>query len=204
MTKLLWAMLPPLLLTACNKSAPPAGNAVAPDGMNDMMAANMAATNMTGNAMMPPPPESAGGVVTEAPAYLAKAGAGDLFEIESSKAVLAKTTDANLKRFAQMMIDDHGKSTQKLKDAAREAGLTVAPPALDPAQQQMLDRIKAASGTAAVQAYLDAQRTAHQQALALHRGYASRGNVPQLKTAATDIAAVVQHHIDMLSALNAR
>src|SRR3546814_16606086 len=76
---------------------------------------------------------------------LAQAGAGDMFEIESSRAVLDKTGNNDVRQFAQMMIKDHGKSTEDLKAAAATAGITVAAPALSPDQQRMLDEIKSAS-----------------------------------------------------------
>ena len=138
---------------------------------------------------------------TDAAGYLAKAGAGDMFEIESSRAILAKSPDKAVADFANMMIEHHTASTAKLKAAAAEAGLTVAPPALDAAQQAKLDGIKSASGEAATTAYLAAQREAHPMALALHQGYAAGGDTPQLKTAAGEIVLVVQRHIEALAKL---
>ena len=193
MSRLIWIAIPTLILAGCNKAETPG---------NDNALAFNAANSATTNSMM-----SAGAPVatpvTDSATYLAKAGAGDLFEIESSKAILGKTTNADIKSFAQMMVDEHGKSTAKVKAAAQTAGLTVPPPALDPAQTAMLDGIKSATGDAADRAYLDAQRKAHDEALALHRSYAASGDAPGLKAAASQIAPVVQHHIDELSKLNA-
>ncbi len=188
MTRLIWIAAPTLLLAGCNA----AGTTPADDALANNSAANSMAVG-----------EPVAAPVTDSATYLAKAGAGDLFETESSKAILAKTTKADIKSFAQMMVDDHGKSTAKVKAAAQAAGLTVAPPTLDAAQQQALDGIKAASGEAADRAYLDAQRTAHADALALHSGYRENGDTPELKAAASQIAPVVQHHIDELSKLSA-
>jgi len=184
MNRILWIALPSLALAGCNEAAPPPTN-------------NTAVADSINAATTEPAPAP----VTDATTYLAKAGAGDLFEIESSRAIADKTANADIKAFAQMMIEDHTKSTARLKTAAREAGITVPAPALEPAQQQALDGIKAATGTAADSAYLDAQRTGHTEALALHSGYAVGGDTDQLKTAANEIAPVVQHHIDELAKL---
>lgn len=138
---------------------------------------------------------------TDAAGYLAKASASDLFEIESSRAIMDKTDNAEVKKFAQMMIDGHTQSTEKLKTAAQSAGMTVSPPMLEPAQQAQVDRIKSAEGDEAVEAYIAAQREAHDAALALHQGYAQNGDTPALKTAAGEIAPVVQGHIQMLEKL---
>src|SRR3546814_8402567 len=48
-------------------------------------------------------------------AYLGKAGAGDLFEQTSSKIVMETTSDARVKRFATIMIGDHGKNRKSTR-----------------------------------------------------------------------------------------
>ncbi len=168
---------------------------------NDMIGNSMAGANaaMT-NAMASPVPDAP----TDAAGYLAKAGAGDLFEIESSRALIARTANADARMFARMMIDAHTQSTAKVKAAAQEAGLTVAPPALDPPQQRMLDEIKAAPADKVDAIYYAHQSTAHAAALALHRHYASDGDTPALKKAAGEIVPVVEKHIAELDKLSVK
>jgi putative membrane protein len=179
-----------LLLAACG------ANETADNGADDT---NDAATNtmadaggMAANdAAMPDAP-------TDAAGYMAMAGAGDMWEIESSKVFMAKSDNADLKKFAQMMVDHHTQSTEKVKAAAKSANLTPPTPQLDAEQQRMLDEIKAASATNVDEVYKRNQATAHQKALALHQGYAARGDNDALKRAAGEIAPVVQKHITEL------
>ena len=132
---------------------------------------------------------------TDAAGYAAKAGASDKWEIDSSKALLAKSTNADLKKFAQMMVDNHSQSTEKVKAAAKQAKLTLAEPKLDTMQQQMLDEIKAADASAIDAVYKRHQKTAHQAALALHQGYAASGDTEAFKKVAGEIVPVVQKHM---------
>ena len=182
-----------LALSACSKASDATANdsAINDTAMVDETE-NVAAVNDA--AAMP---------AVATPAYLAAAGAGDMFEIESSKAVLASTKNAQLKMFAQMMIDQHTESTAKIKAAAKQANLTVSPPKLTPEQQKMLDGIKAASGAERDTLYMQDQAAAHQEALALHQGYASSGDTPGLKTVAAEIVPVVQKHIAELGTIKA-
>lgn len=189
MTKWMLLCAPALLLTACQETT--ADNAVANAG--EPSGEGMVAENGASMAMTDAPPPAP--APTDAPTFLAKAGASDLFEIESSRAVMAKTQSAEVRRFAQMMIDDHTKSTAKVKAAATSAGMTPPPPALEPDQQRMLDEIKAAPAGQVDAVYMKNQRVAHQAALALHQGYAANGDTPALKTAASEIAPVVQGHL---------
>jgi putative membrane protein len=134
-------------------------------------------------------------------AYVAAAGAGDLYEKTSSQLVLQSTKDPKVRSFAQGMIRDHNKSTAMVKSAATKAGLKPKPPVMTPEQNQMVAQLRGESGTTRDRTYMTQQQTAHQQALALHQGYAANGTAAPLKTAAGEIAPVVQHHIDMLAGM---
>ncbi len=160
-------------------------------------------TSATDTAMEAPAPAGAPGAPTDAAGYVAKAGAGDMWEIESSRALLAKSKRADVKAFAQMMIDNHGKSTAKIKAAAGIASIEATPPTLDPDQQKMLDEIKNADAAMIDGIYLRHQKTAHDAALALHRAYSTNGDTDSLKKAAGEIVPVVENHIAELQKLSA-
>lgn len=130
--------------------------------------------------------------------YVMKAGAGDLFERESSRLVAQSTGNARLRSFAQMMVTDHTRSTAKVKAAAMKARVRVAPPKLDAKQSRDLAALRAARGTNRDSLYIEQQKVAHQEALMLQQDEASNGRAAPLKLVASDIVPVVQHHIEML------
>ena len=135
----------------------------------------------------------------ETPAsYVAKAGAGDLFEETSSKLMLRSTKDAKVRAFAMMMVRDHGKSTAMVKAAAAKSHVNVGPPHMSAEQKADVAALTKASGMARDTLYWEQQKTAHAQALALHQGYAASGTARPLKDAAAKITPVVQKHIDSL------
>ncbi len=133
--------------------------------------------------------------------YIAKAGASDLYEKQSSQLVLASTKNAQLRDFANQMIADHTKSTADVKAAAKTAGIAVAPPKLEPMQARNIAALKAAKGDARDKLYVEQQKVAHQMALQLHQGYASNGTVPSLKTTAAAIVPVVEQHLQHTQAM---
>jgi putative membrane protein len=130
--------------------------------------------------------------------YVKTAGASDLFERTSAEVVLQTTANPGVRSFATMMISDHTKSTQMVKAAALKSKVMVAPPKLMPAQAEMIAQLKSETGPARDATYLTQQRAAHNQALSVHKAYASSGTAPALKMAAGQIVPVVQHHIAML------
>lgn len=183
-------ILPLALLAACSgadDNAPTETTTVASDAtVPESEAAPMAGTPAT---------------PVDAASYITKAGAGDLWEIESSTALLAKSTNAGVKAFAQMMIDHHGKSTAQVKAAASEAQMTVSPPDLDAEQRTMLAEIKAADAATVDEIYLMHQKKAHEAALALHQGYAASGDNAPLKKSAREIVPVIETHRTELAKL---
>lgn len=136
------------------------------------------------------------------PVFVAKAGASDLYERQSSQLVAASTHDRQIRRFAQDMIRDHTKSTQMVKSAALRSHMHPKPPMLDSQQRHMMADLRHAHGRDRDHAYLAQQRQAHAQALALMQDYASSGSTPALRRAAGDIVPVIQHHIEMLNGLH--
>lgn len=133
--------------------------------------------------------------------YVAKAGASDMYERESSKLVVETTRNDKIRSFAEMMIKDHTKSTADVTAAAKRGGLKPPPPQLEPEQTTMIAELRSAKGEARDRAYVTQQKMAHQKALALHQDYARAGTAEPLKAVAGQIAPVVQHHMEMLNAL---
>ena len=173
-----------LVLCACQQSAPPADNAAA----NDMATETVNETD----AMAPMSVQD----------FANKAAASDMFEIESSKAALATSSSADVKKFAQMMVDAHTKSTADLKAALAGADPAVTPdPTLDPMQQASLDSLKSAPATAFDAAYKTAQVDGHQKALAMLQQYAAGGEAGPAKDFAAKMVPIVTEHLKMAQEL---
>ncbi|MFC0204615.1 DUF4142 domain-containing protein [Novosphingobium soli] len=130
--------------------------------------------------------------------YVIAAGAGDLYEIQSSRIVLTSSSDPKIRDFAQMMIAHHTKSTEDVKAAAKASKVKVTPPKLTPAQSEMIAQLNDEKGPARDMAYVAQQKMAHNQALALHQAYAREGTAKPLRDAAGKIVPVVEQHIAML------
>jgi putative membrane protein len=106
-----------------------------------------------------------------------------------------------IRGFAEMMLRDHAKSTAMVKSAALQARLKVSAPRLTAQQSHSLARLRATRGPARDRLYVDQQKRAHAEALAVQQDYAANGRVPTLKAAAGKIVPVVRHHIAMLGGL---
>lgn len=133
--------------------------------------------------------------------YVMMAGAGDQYEIQSSKLLLTSTKNADLKKFANMMIKDHTKSTAMVKSAAMKAGMHPKPPMLDADGKDMLAKLKMAKGADRDSLYVTQQKMAHDKALSLHQDESATGTTASLKMAASNIVPVVQAHKSMVDGM---
>jgi putative membrane protein len=144
-------------------------------------------------------PNSAGAPAKPTPEYIAEAARGDMYEIRSSELAVRKAQSPAVKQFAQQMIRDHNDTSAKLKKTLADARIAAAPPSqLDARRQAMIDTLNGQSGAAFDKAYLEQQTAAHQEALALHSGYAASGENAALKALATATEPRIQHHYDMV------
>lgn len=133
--------------------------------------------------------------------FLMFAGAGDLYEIQSSRLVLETSQSPDIRRFAQMMIDHHTKTTADASAAAMRAGITPPTPMLDAPKTAMLASLGRFEGVERDHLYLSQQVMAHKEALGLMKTYADTGETPDLKTAAQAAVPIIQSHLGMVERL---
>jgi putative membrane protein len=125
-----------------------------------------------------------------------RAAKSDAFEIAAARLAESNAQSPQVKAFAKMMIEAHTDSTAKIKAAAAAAQPAITPDAtMTRDQEEDLTELKALKGAGFDEEYMDGQVDAHEDALDLMRKYAADGTVASLKTAAGEIAPVVEKHL---------
>lgn len=131
--------------------------------------------------------------------FVQTAAHGDLFEINAAKVALDKSKSDSVKDFAQMMVDDHTASTEKLKAAVAKSNVKVTiPTSLDKKHSDMLNKLKQSSASSFDQTYLRSQVAAHREMLNVLTNYSQTGDNAELKQFASDASTVVQKHLSAL------
>lgn len=128
--------------------------------------------------------------------FVNKAANGGMFEVESSKVAQDKLSDQSVKDFAQQMIADHGAANAKLESIAGEQKLKI-PSELDAQHKAELDKLQQAEAPLD-QPYVEAQRTAHTDAVSLFEAYAKDGDNATLKSFAQETLPTLKMHKDMI------
>jgi predicted outer membrane protein len=77
----------------------------------------------------------------------------DMAEVETGKLALSKSQNADVKAFAQQMVDDHGQALSKVQALAQARGVTL-PTELDAKHKAMSAKLEKLSGDAFDKAYM--------------------------------------------------
>ncbi|MDF2432749.1 MAG: putative rane protein [Mucilaginibacter sp.] len=133
--------------------------------------------------------------------FATKAAAGGLAEVEIGKLAGQKTTNAQIKSFAAMMVTDHGKANDKLMAIAKAKNITL-PATLDTDHQKKMDDLSKLSGADFDKAYVDAMVDGHKKTLDLMKDEAKNGKDVELKDFAASTAPIVQMHLDAINKIH--
>lgn len=126
--------------------------------------------------------------------FVEMAASSDMYEIEAGRLAQDMGQDQAIKDFGAQMVEDHTTSSNNLRTAAGEAGVTV-PAAMLPRHQQQLDALRNA-GTNFDSVYAEQQVQAHQEALSLLQTQAQSGTAGPLQAFAEQTAPVVEGHLE--------
>jgi putative membrane protein len=133
-----------------------------------------------------------------APAFVRAAAASDLYEMEASRLAEQRSQNAEVKRFAQHMLRDHGKTTGELKGMLPQLqGVSAQQMAtsLDRQHQALLEQLQGAQGAEFDRAFARQQVQSHQAAVDLFRAYAQSGDDARLKQWASQTLPSLEEHL---------
>jgi putative membrane protein len=134
--------------------------------------------------------------------FVKEVAMSDMMEIESSK--IAQTRgNAEEKKFAGQMIDDHTKTSTELKQLVSSGDVKAEIPAsLDDSSKKKLDKLRDAKPEDFSSEYDSMQVSAHKDAVSLFERYAKGGDNPKLKDWAGKTLPALQHHLEMAQAMD--
>jgi putative membrane protein len=136
------------------------------------------------------------------PASFVKHAAEDgMAEVELGKIALSKSQDPAIQKFAQRMVQDHGKANTELAAIAKRKNLDV-PTSLDSKHQSLVQSMNAKSGAAFDAAYSEHMQADHSKAIALFEA-ASKSSDKDLAAFAEKTLPTLQEHKQMADALPA-
>ena len=134
--------------------------------------------------------------------FIMKAAQGGMTEVMEGQAATATASSADVKTFAQKMIDAHTANNQDLMTLASSKGVDV-PTTLDKKHQKQVDMLSKKTGSAFDTAYLKDQTKDHEAMEKVMQDEISNGTDADVKAFATKTLPVVQDHLGMVKAIKA-
>jgi len=133
---------------------------------------------------------------TEDPSrYAELAGATALFDVQAAQLAVARAQRADVRAYAQELLDRNAVRADRLASAVAASGLTAPAAALTGSQARMLAELDRAPAGTFDAVYVRQQLSAQQAAIRVHHDFALAGDAPLLRpVAATEVSRAFQHY----------
>lgn len=133
--------------------------------------------------------------------FATEAANGGMAEVALGKLAQQKSTNAQIKNFAAMMVTDHGKVNDELMALAKTKNITL-PATVDADHQKKMDDLSKMNGKDFDKAYVDAMVDGHKKTLDLMQNGAKDNKDADLKAFAAKTAPAVQMHLDAINKIH--
>ncbi len=122
------------------------------------------------------------------------AAKGGMMEVMAGKLASQNATNSAVKKLGEMMVEDHTKANEELKQWASKTAYTL-PTSLDKDQQKTYDDLKAKKGADFDRMYTDIMVKDHEKTIADFKQEVTDGSESSLKNFATKTLPTLDHHL---------
>jgi putative membrane protein len=125
--------------------------------------------------------------------FLTEALKGNYLEVKVGNTAQEKTSNAEVKRFAQRLVRDHGEAYNKLKDIAQKQGVTWTEQ-IDEKCQAVLDQLQSKSGEEFDKEFARLMVKSHAMGIAKYQKCSREGDNAELKSFAQQTLPTLRQH----------
>jgi len=135
--------------------------------------------------------------------FMKEAAVGGMAEVEMGKLAATKAASPDVKKFAQMMVDDHTKANNDLKALATKKGMTL-PTDLDSSHKSTMDDLREQAGADFDKAYVEEMVDDHEEDVSKFEDEAKNATDPDVRAFAQKTLPVLQKHLDAIKSIQAK
>jgi putative membrane protein len=128
--------------------------------------------------------------------FMMMAATSGMNEISLSNQALSKSSNDDVKKLAQMMIDDHTKANDELKSLAATKNVTL-PTEADSKHKSAMEKMSSISGEAFDKAYVKMMVSDHEKAVSMFQKESTNGKDAEAKAFAASKLPALQSHLEM-------
>lgn len=135
--------------------------------------------------------------------FLEDAAMGGMAEVEMGKVASTKATNPEVKKFAQMMVQDHTNANTELKALAAKKNVTL-PTEVDSSTKSMLDEMKGKTGADFDKEYVDEMVADHEKDVAAFEKQSTSATDADVKAFAAKTLPTLKKHLEQIKAIQAK
>lgn len=128
--------------------------------------------------------------------FAVNAAEGGMLEVQLGELAQTNATSPKVKEFGQMMITDHTKANDELKELAKTKNIAL-PAALGKERMNDYEGLKAKKGNEFDKAYIEYMIKDHKEDIEEFREQSKEGNDPEIKAWAGGKLPTLEHHLQM-------
>jgi putative membrane protein len=128
--------------------------------------------------------------------FMNEAAPGGLTEVELGKLAVKRASNADVKKFAQRMIDEHSQANRELDELAAQKNVTLKKEKT-PEQQAAIDKLSKLNGNVFDREYAKDMLKDHEKDVAKFEAAADEASDPDVKTYAEMTLPTLRGHLDM-------
>jgi putative membrane protein len=134
--------------------------------------------------------------------YFDKLAKANLGEVYAGKIARDKAASPEVKKFAQHMVDDHGKKFEEQRAMAQKKNVAL-PASAEDKSKDAIKKIERLSGAEFDRAFMQQMVKDHESAVKLVQEIATKADDPELKAAAQKALPDIKQHLQSAQALAA-
>jgi putative membrane protein len=146
---------------------------------------------------------NAGNDSNETSDFLTEAAQGGIAEVELGKMAVTKAASPDVKKFAQMMVDDHTKANTELKELAQKKGIQV-PAETDSSHKSTMEDLRNLVGADFDKEYVEDMYDDHKHDVAEFEEQSENAADPDVKAFAAKTLPVLRKHLEAIEAIRSK
>ena len=135
--------------------------------------------------------------------FLVEAASGGMLEVQLANMALQKASSPQVKEFARMMIEDHGKANNELKALAASKNVTL-PTALIDKHQKILNDLQNEKGADFDKKYVNKMVSDHKDDVDEFEEEAEKANDPDIRAFAAKTLPTLKKHLQHIEQMDDR
>ncbi|MDQ3040944.1 MAG: DUF4142 domain-containing protein [Acidobacteriota bacterium] len=135
--------------------------------------------------------------------FMTEAAKGGMAEVQLSTLATTKAQNADVKKFAQQMIQDHTNANAELKQLAGKKNVAL-PTDLDAEHKGIKDKLSGLSGAEFDKEYVSAMVADHEKSVNLFKTQADSGTDAETRAFAAKTLPKLQMHLDMIKGMQSK